>query len=205
MYVWWIFFSTNLHWNLNEFYASYSLYFLTLWILYYGYTYHILEQILNTHHHGSWKSLYLVYLFHSNATAKQERCISQRQLKKWERGCFKKWGMKAKWISCGFTRVSEGGMYKVSIRNRQWRRNNFCHAKNYRFLAKIKQFLLVIDVFASKKSKVIPVTLWRPIGLWDVKVPTFFLDSWFTDSGEVVSLVRRPPFTPRKIPGTHFC
>jgi hypothetical protein len=25
------------------------------------------------------------------------------------------------------------------------------------------------------------------------------------DGGEVVSLMRRPPFTPRKIPGTHFC
>jgi hypothetical protein len=27
----------------------------------------------------------------------------------------------------------------------------------------------------------------------------------FTDDGEVVSLKRRLPFTPRKIPGTHFC
>jgi hypothetical protein len=25
------------------------------------------------------------------------------------------------------------------------------------------------------------------------------------DVGEVISLTRRPPFTPRKIPGTHFC
>jgi hypothetical protein len=32
-----------------------------------------------------------------------------------------------------------------------------------------------------------------------------FLDNRFTDGGEVVSLMRRPPFTPRKIPGTHFC
>jgi hypothetical protein len=32
-----------------------------------------------------------------------------------------------------------------------------------------------------------------------------FLDTWLTDGGEVVSLTRRPPFTPRKIPGTHFC
>jgi hypothetical protein len=29
-----------------------------------------------------------------------------------------------------------------------------------------------------------------------------FLDNKFTDGGEVVS---RPPFAPRKIPGTHFC
>jgi hypothetical protein len=32
-----------------------------------------------------------------------------------------------------------------------------------------------------------------------------FLDSRLTDGGEVVSLTRRPPFTARKIPGTHFC
>jgi hypothetical protein len=32
-----------------------------------------------------------------------------------------------------------------------------------------------------------------------------FLDSQFTDGGQVVSLTRRPPFTPRKIPVTHFC
>jgi hypothetical protein len=32
-----------------------------------------------------------------------------------------------------------------------------------------------------------------------------FLDSRFTDGCEVVSLTRQPLFTPRKIPGTHFC
>jgi hypothetical protein len=31
-----------------------------------------------------------------------------------------------------------------------------------------------------------------------------FLDNQLTDGGEVVSLTRRPPFTPRKIPNTHF-
>jgi hypothetical protein len=30
-----------------------------------------------------------------------------------------------------------------------------------------------------------------------------FLDNRLTDGGEVVSLTRRPPFTPRKIRGTH--
>jgi hypothetical protein len=30
-------------------------------------------------------------------------------------------------------------------------------------------------------------------------------DNRLTDGGEVVSLTRRPPFVPRKIPGTHFC
>jgi hypothetical protein len=32
-----------------------------------------------------------------------------------------------------------------------------------------------------------------------------FLDSRLTDGGEVVSPTHQPPFTPRKIPGTHFC
>jgi hypothetical protein len=31
------------------------------------------------------------------------------------------------------------------------------------------------------------------------------LDNQLIDGGEVVSLKRRPPFTPRKVPGTHFC
>jgi hypothetical protein len=34
---------------------------------------------------------------------------------------------------------------------------------------------------------------------------THFLENRLTDGGEVVSITRRPPFTPRKIHGTHFC
>jgi hypothetical protein len=30
------------------------------------------------------------------------------------------------------------------------------------------------------------------------------LDNWLTDGGDVISLMRRPPFIPRKILGTHF-
>jgi hypothetical protein len=33
----------------------------------------------------------------------------------------------------------------------------------------------------------------------------YFLNNWLTDDGEVVSLTSQPPFTPRKIRGTHFC
>jgi hypothetical protein len=32
-----------------------------------------------------------------------------------------------------------------------------------------------------------------------------FLDSRLTDGGDAVSLTRQPPFTPRKVPGIHFC
>jgi hypothetical protein len=36
---------------------------------------------------------------------------------------------------------------------------------------------------------------------------TGYADPWglATDGGKVVSLMRRPPFTPRKISGIHFC
>jgi hypothetical protein len=32
-----------------------------------------------------------------------------------------------------------------------------------------------------------------------------FLYNWITEGSEVISLKGQPPFTPRKIPGTHFC
>jgi hypothetical protein len=38
----------------------------------------------------------------------------------------------------------------------------------------------------------------RPIGLWDVEVPTFSLDSRLTDGGKVVSLTRRTSFIPQE-------
>jgi hypothetical protein len=45
---------------------------------------------------------------------------------------------------------------------------------------------------------------WRPLGLREVEVLTFS-DVRLTDGGKVVSPTRRPLFTPRKFPGTHFC
>jgi hypothetical protein len=36
---------------------------------------------------------------------------------------------------------------------------------------------------------------WRPIGLWDVEVPTFSLENRLIHGGMVVSLTRRSPFT----------
>jgi hypothetical protein len=50
-----------------------------------------------------------------------------------------------------------------------------------------------------------PLTdLGGPQGCETSRLP-HFLDNRLTEGGEVVSLTRRPPFTPRKIPGTHFC
>jgi hypothetical protein len=55
------------------------------------------------------------------------------------------------------------------------------------------------------KYKVIPVRgRGGPYACETSRLP-HFLDNRLTDGGEVVRLTRRPPFTPRKIPGTHFC
>jgi hypothetical protein len=43
-----------------------------------------------------------------------------------------------------------------------------------------------------------------PSGCETSRIP-HFLDNLLKDGGEVVRLTRRPPFTPRKIRGTHFC
>jgi hypothetical protein len=55
------------------------------------------------------------------------------------------------------------------------------------------------------KDKTIPVTGCEgPQGCETSRLP-HFLDNQFTDDGMVLSLTYRSPFTPRKIPDTHFC
>jgi hypothetical protein len=57
----------------------------------------------------------------------------------------------------------------------------------------------------AEKGKAVPVTdRGGPYGCETSRLP-YFLDNRLSDGGEVVSLTRQPPFTPRKIPGTHFC
>jgi hypothetical protein len=63
----------------------------------------------------------------------------------------------------------------------------------------------LFSLCGKKKGKAIPVTGREgPYGCETSRL-SHFLDNLPTDSGEVVSLTRRPSFTPRKIPGTHFC
>jgi hypothetical protein len=63
--------------------------------------------------------------------------------------------------------------------------------KSYKFLIYLK-----INMLEVRKVKSYPSNRpWRPIRLWDVEAPTFSLDSRLTDGGEVVSLMRRSPFT----------
>jgi hypothetical protein len=54
------------------------------------------------------------------------------------------------------------------------------------------------------KVKLSPFRPWRSLGLWEVEAPTF-TDIRLVDGGKVVSPTRRPLFTPRTFPGTHFC
>jgi hypothetical protein len=56
-----------------------------------------------------------------------------------------------------------------------------------------------------KKDKAVPVT--GREGPWGCEKSrlSHLLDSPLTEGGKSVSLTRRPPFTRRKIPGTHFC
>jgi hypothetical protein len=58
---------------------------------------------------------------------------------------------------------------------------------------------------ANKNGKAIPVT--GGTGPWGCETANLphFLDNRLTDGGEVVSPMRRPPFTTRKIPGANFC
>ena len=55
------------------------------------------------------------------------------------------------------------------------------------------------------KGKAVPVTGHGVPQGFETSRLQHFLDNRLTDDGDVVSLTRRPPFTPRKIPGTHFC
>jgi hypothetical protein len=57
----------------------------------------------------------------------------------------------------------------------------------------------------NNNNKTIPVT--GRGGPWGCETSRLahFLDNLFTKCGEVVSLTRRPPSTPRNISGTHVC
>jgi hypothetical protein len=61
--------------------------------------------------------------------------------------------------------------------------------------------LLGLFPLLDKKSKAIVVTCHGGPKGCETSRFSNFLD----DGGHVVSLTRRAPFTPRKIPGTHFC
>jgi hypothetical protein len=61
-----------------------------------------------------------------------------------------------------------------------------------------------INSLSEEKSEAIPVTDRRGPEGCETSRLQHFLDNRLTDGSEVVTLTRRPPFTSRKIPGTHF-
>jgi hypothetical protein len=70
-----------------------------------------------------------------------------------------------------------------------------------------KCYLALVRHLGSYACKVnVKLSLYRPrrpSDMLKVEAPTFS-DIWLIDGGEVISPTRRPLFTPRKIPGTHF-
>jgi hypothetical protein len=59
-------------------------------------------------------------------------------------------------------------------------------------------------IFYKGEGKAIPVTGFGGPEVCETSRLPHFLDNRLRDDGEV-SLTRRQPFTPRKIPGTDFC
>jgi hypothetical protein len=63
----------------------------------------------------------------------------------------------------------------------------------------------IVEIMMKGKGKAIPVTGCEGLDGSETSRLPHFLDSQLTDGGKVVRLTRRPPFTPRKIPGINFC
>jgi hypothetical protein len=67
------------------------------------------------------------------------------------------------------------------------------------------QLLKHDSVRCKEKDETIPITgRGGPQGVETSRLP-HFLGNQLTDGGKVVSFTHRLAFTPRKIPGTHFC
>jgi hypothetical protein len=68
----------------------------------------------------------------------------------------------------------------------------------------LRKKLISITLFEVNGKAIHITSRAGPWGCETSRVP-HFLGSRLTDGGEVVSLTRRPPFTPRNIPRSHFC
>jgi hypothetical protein len=60
-------------------------------------------------------------------------------------------------------------------------------------------------VIADIKGKAVPVTGRSGPWVYETLRLPHFLENRLTDGGEIVSLTRQRPFTPKNIPSTHFC
>jgi hypothetical protein len=121
--------------------------------------------------------------------------------------------------SCTLLAISEE-LVKVRLETNHWRTCIFVESSNSWELAQLavalrgcrsqilaQKWISPMRLFCKQGTVTVKLSLywpWRPLGLREVEVPTF-LDILLTDGGKVVSPMRRAVFTPRKIPGTHFC
>jgi hypothetical protein len=62
----------------------------------------------------------------------------------------------------------------------------------------------ICELLKKKKVKLSLYRPWRPLGFREVEAPTFS-DIRLIDGDKVASPTRRPRFTRRKIPSSHFC
>jgi hypothetical protein len=64
--------------------------------------------------------------------------------------------------------------------------------------------MIRVTIKGKIKGKAIPVIGRGDTQGCETSRSPYFLDNRLTDGGLFVSLTRLPPFTPRKIPATHF-
>jgi hypothetical protein len=86
------------------------------------------------------------------------------------------------------------GLLRLSERSQSKKETLAVFSMNFRNVTIVRKVKVKLSLYRP----------WRPSGLREVEAPTFS-DIRLTDGGKVVSPTRRPLFTPRKIPGTHFC
>jgi hypothetical protein len=69
----------------------------------------------------------------------------------------------------------------------------------------ISNSVVVTTLLKIIKGKAIPVRGHGSPQVCETSRLPHFLESRLADGGKIVSLMRRRPFAPRKIPGTYFC
>jgi hypothetical protein len=96
-------------------------------------------------------------------------------------------------------------MITIGVRhNKIFQFLKFTDVKYYKGYKFISTRLYTLKVKVKVKVKLSLYRQWRPLELREVEASTFS-DIRLIDGGKVVNPTPRPLFTPRKIPGTHFC
>jgi hypothetical protein len=98
-----------------------------------------------------------------------------------------------------------GSKFKVSLLSPSWHQLCLSVRERRELVNRDDANGLILWFWRWRRYKSIPVTGREgPYGCKTSRFP-HFLENRLTGGGEVVSFTRRPPFTPRKASGTHFC